>query len=113
MLGYSVEEWLSTPNFWLQIVHPDDRERVAEISGTAFLAGANSTMEFRWMAKDGRAIWMEANSAVIKDDLGNSVGLRGVTTDISERKRAEAQLRFQKSLSDSQTESLSTAFCCL
>ena len=93
MLGYSVEEWLSTPNFWLSIVHPDDRERTAEISGAAFVAGTNSTMEFRWMAKDGRAIWMEANSAVIKDEQGNPVGLRGVTTDISERKRVEAALR--------------------
>jgi PAS domain S-box-containing protein len=93
MLGYSVEEWFSTPNFWLQIVHPDDRERAAEISGNAFVAGANSTMEFRWMTKDGRAIWVEANSAVIKDDQGNPVGLRGVTTDISERKQAEEALR--------------------
>ena len=25
MLGYTVEEWLSTPNFWLTIVHGDDR----------------------------------------------------------------------------------------
>jgi len=24
MLGYSVQEWLSTPNFWLSLVHPDD-----------------------------------------------------------------------------------------
>jgi PAS domain-containing protein len=26
MLGYSRDEWLSTPNFWLNIVHPDDRD---------------------------------------------------------------------------------------
>jgi PAS domain-containing protein len=29
MLGYTVEEWLRTPNFWLSIVHPEDRERAA------------------------------------------------------------------------------------
>ncbi|MEP6924927.1 MAG: PAS domain S-box protein, partial [Pyrinomonadaceae bacterium] len=29
MLGYSVEEWLSTPNFWFNIVHPDDQEKAA------------------------------------------------------------------------------------
>ncbi|HEX8117639.1 MAG TPA: PAS domain S-box protein, partial [Pyrinomonadaceae bacterium] len=27
MLGYTVDEWLSTPNFWLSVVHPEDRER--------------------------------------------------------------------------------------
>ena len=31
MLGYSVQEWLSTPNFWLSIVHPDDRARAASV----------------------------------------------------------------------------------
>ena len=29
MLGYSQQDWLSVPNFWLTIVHPDDREREA------------------------------------------------------------------------------------
>src|SRR5690606_8374792 len=32
MLGYSVDEWLKTPNFWLTLVHPDDRERAAQES---------------------------------------------------------------------------------
>jgi len=48
-------------------------------------------MEFRWITKDGHAIWVEANFVVIKDNEGQPVGLRGVNTDISERKRVEAQ----------------------
>src|SRR5215217_8402905 len=28
MLGYTVEEWLSTPNFCFQLVHEADRDRV-------------------------------------------------------------------------------------
>src|SRR5205823_96764 len=28
MLGYSAEEYLSDPRFWVTLVHPDDRERV-------------------------------------------------------------------------------------
>ena len=90
MLGYSVDEWVSTPNFWLTIVHPSDRDRAGELSAAAFAAGHPVTMEFRWLAKDGRAIWVESNFVAIKDDQGQPVGLRGVTTDISERKRAEA-----------------------
>jgi two-component system cell cycle sensor histidine kinase/response regulator CckA len=93
LLGYSVEEWLSTPNFWLTIVHPDDKEHAAREAATNFAAGKNSTVEFRWVAKDGHAVWIESNYAVIKDDEGHPVGLRGVTTDVSERKRAEEALR--------------------
>ena len=29
MLGYTPKEWTSTPNFWLQIVPPEDREAAA------------------------------------------------------------------------------------
>lgn len=89
MLGYSVDDWLSTPNFWLHIVHPDDRERAARESAASFAGGKSSTLEFRWMARDGHAVWVESNYVVIKDDGGRSVGLRGVTTEITERKRAE------------------------
>ena len=39
MLGYSVEEWLATPNFWLTIVHPRRPGEAARISAAAFAAG--------------------------------------------------------------------------
>ena len=28
VLGYTPEEWASTPEFFQQVLHPDDRERV-------------------------------------------------------------------------------------
>jgi len=89
MLGYSVEEWLATPNFWLTIVHPDDKEQVGRGASEAFVLGQSATLEFRWVTKDGDALWVESNFVVIKDDEGRSVGLRGVSTDISARKRAD------------------------
>jgi PAS domain S-box-containing protein len=93
MLGYSVQEWLSTPNFWLTIVHPDDRQRAAAAAADAFARGATHTNQFRWLTKDGRAVWVESHSTVIRDAAGVSVGMRGVTLDISARKQVEAELR--------------------
>lgn len=90
MLGYSVEEWLATPNFWLSIVHPDDKEQSAADAAAIFAGGKGSnTQEFRWIAKDGHAIWVQAKSAVINDDQGRPAGMRGVNIDITDRKRAE------------------------
>ena len=86
MLGYSVNEWLSTPNFWLQIVHEEDKERAA-IEATNIFASGNGTSQFRWIAKDGRVLWVEAQSVVIYDDEGKPAGMRGVTMDITERVR--------------------------
>jgi PAS domain S-box-containing protein len=89
MLGYTIEEWLDTPNFWLKIVHPSDRDRAAFESDQIFKSGKKGTSQFRWMTKDKNSIWVESQSIVIKDLKGNPVGMRGVTMDISQRKQAE------------------------
>ncbi|HKQ05528.1 MAG TPA: PAS domain S-box protein [Blastocatellia bacterium] len=90
MLGYSTEEWQRTPNFWLTIVHPEDRERAARTAAENFAAGGGVN-EFRWLTKDGRALWVETHDVVIYDEQGQPAGMRGVTMDISERKRAEEE----------------------
>ncbi len=98
MLGYSVQQWLSTPNFWLSIVHPDDKERAAREAAEFFASGNGGISQFRWIARDERVVWVEAHSTVICDDKGNPLGMRGVTTDITASKEAErsrAQLEEQ------------------
>jgi PAS domain S-box-containing protein len=93
MLGYTVEEWLATPNFWLTIVHPEDRERAAREARRKFDSRRGGTSQFRWVCKDGRVIEVETQSLVICDERGEPVGMRGVTMDITERKRASELLR--------------------
>jgi len=93
MLGYSVKEWLQTPNFWLSIVHPADRDRAAREAAAIYEGGGEGASEFRWVAKDGRVMWVEARSSVIKDDAGNPTGMRGVTMDVTARKRTARTLR--------------------
>ena len=86
MLGYESERWTSTPNFWLTIVHPDDRERAAREAAAIFAGGRGGVSQFRWVAKDGRVVWVEARSRVITDGQGRPVGMRGVTMDFSRHK---------------------------
>jgi PAS domain S-box-containing protein len=94
MLGYGVQEWLSTPNFWLSIVHAEDKERAAQEASAIYASCKGGTSEFRWVTKDGRIIWVEGQSVVVCDDAGNPIGMRGVTMDISERKRTEGAREF-------------------
>ena len=89
MLGYSPDEWLNHPGFWLSIVHPDDRERVAREQAALFADGTEGVLEYRWRAKNGQALWCEAHSVVIRDPQGRPVGMRGVTIDVTARRQAE------------------------
>ncbi|MFN2529700.1 MAG: MASE1 domain-containing protein [Pyrinomonadaceae bacterium] len=91
MLGYSVDEWLSSSNFWLAVVHPEDKERAAKEAVSIFASGKGGTSRFRWLHKDGREIWVEAQSIVVTDPNGMPVGMRGVTMDITAAVRAETE----------------------
>jgi len=90
MLGYSRDEWLSTPNFWLQIVHPEDRERAAAEAAAIFASGKGGSSRFRWMHKDGYEVWVEAQSMVVCDESG-PIGMRGVTMDVTPAVHAEIE----------------------
>jgi PAS domain S-box-containing protein len=92
MLGYKPEEWTTTPTFWLQIVHPDDREEAGARAAELFARGGAGENEFRWMTKDGRTLWVAARSSTIADEHGNPIGMRGVTFDITPRKEVEQRL---------------------
>ncbi len=98
MLGYSQHEWLSTPNFWLTIVHPEDKERAAAEAAQKFASHKGGISRFRWLTKDGREVWVDAYSVVVCDEKGEAVGMRGVTMDVTrainlEKERSELLLR--------------------
>ncbi len=93
LLGYTSEEWVNTPSFWMSIVHPEDWERVAQKSSEILERAGQGTDKFRWIAKDGRVVWVEAQFKAICDPSGKPIGLCGVTIDISERLELETQLR--------------------
>ena len=109
MLGYTVDEWLAKPNFWLSIVHPDDRDRAASEAATIFASGKGGTSRFRWMHKNGHEVWVEAQSIVVSDASG-PIGMRGVTMDITAAVKAEeerAQLLESESQARRQAEEAS------
>ena len=91
MIGYAPAHWTSTSNFWLTIVHPDDKERAAREALAIFNTGVGGRQEFRWITRDGRVVWVEAHSSVILDEQGRPIGMRGVTLDITGRIQLEQE----------------------
>jgi PAS domain S-box-containing protein len=50
-------------------------------------------IEKRYIRKDGTVVWVELSVSAIKDKNGEIVKLIRLTTDITERKKAEENLR--------------------
>jgi PAS domain S-box-containing protein len=98
MLGYTVEEWKATPSFALSLIHQEDRERVSREAEAVFASDQPTFFQFRWIAKDGHTVWVEANVAPLLDETGTTVGVRGVTIDITQQHQAEVALKQSEEL---------------
>jgi PAS domain S-box-containing protein len=110
LLGYSVAEWLAQPNFWLTIVHPDDHARAATEAARHYNTGTGPASScFRWIAKDGRVLWVEARAVTVRDQAGAPVGMRGITYDITARMESEQQLVWQQEQRQRQAEARTQA----
>lgn len=94
MLGYAEHEVSNTFSAWQNLLHPDDAER-ATLTINAFLAGRRPVyeLEHRLRHKDGTYRWILARGVVLRDARGQPVRLAGSHVDLTERKRAEEELR--------------------
>jgi PAS domain S-box-containing protein len=102
ILGYRVDEMIG-PNA-LEYIHPDDVERVLGLFvQTLESGGVSPLVEFRFRHADGSWRDFEAVGNTLLEDT--SVGGMVVNSrDVSDRKRAEEALRFQKTLLEAQSE---------
>lgn len=93
LTGYTAEEWASEEDFFAQVLHPDDRERVLAAFVAANDARRLIQIEYRMIAKDGRIVWIQDDAAVARDDDGRPLYLQGYLADVTSRKEGELELR--------------------
>jgi two-component system cell cycle sensor histidine kinase/response regulator CckA len=93
MLGFPVEDWLTVPHFWERQLHPADREKTVTGYRAGIAAGRDFELQYRMIAADGRTVWFRDMIRVVDGAGGKGVSPRGVMVDITEEKRAEAELR--------------------
>ena len=74
-------------------IHPEDRERISAIMESARRGECEYKMEYRVPQETGGEKWIAANGTLLRDVDGKPVRLLGVAVDITERKRAEEELR--------------------
>jgi PAS domain S-box-containing protein len=89
LLGLEAGEAVGWP--FERFIHPDDLGAVRP-AFQGVLAGRLDPSEFRLLARDGGARWVRSSSRPYVKG-GAVAGIQGVLTDISERKRAEEELR--------------------
>jgi PAS domain S-box-containing protein len=92
LLGYPASQWMEEPTFWVDHLHPEDRDRAAMLCRESAREKRPHEFEYRMFAVDGRAVWLrDIVTVVVEND--KAVKLRGIMFDISAQKLAENSLR--------------------
>jgi PAS domain S-box-containing protein len=97
LVGASLEGCLGAN--WLQTIHPDDRLMVSEhwpvlVAQTTIAPNTPHRFECRHLHPDGTVVWVLVNIVPEYDTTGSITGFIGTLTDISDRKRREANATF-------------------
>ncbi|MCI0461774.1 MAG: PAS domain S-box protein [Gemmataceae bacterium] len=93
MLGYPLAAWLQRPDFWANLIHPEDREAAVTYCQQATARGEDHEFEYRVVAAGGRVVWLRDRVYVVKDRGGRPRQLRGLMIDITERKQNDEAIR--------------------
>jgi two-component system, sensor histidine kinase and response regulator len=92
-----VREFYQDPGLWLKITHPDDRQKIID-SFPRLLETGSVDQEFRILRPDGEVRWLYERSHAIRNSQGEVIRLDGISTDITERKQTEENLKLYREI---------------
>jgi PAS domain S-box-containing protein len=98
LLGFTQREWLDDPVLWHRQLHPEDMERWNHQFSPTCSSGTPFRSAYRFIAKDGRVVWIHGSANLVRDAEGKLLFLQGVAFDITGIKEAEATLLAQAHL---------------
>src|SRR3984957_17077662 len=78
---------------FLRLIHPEDRDRFNERVDEALRAKADLVQDYRIVLPDGAVKHIHGIGHLVLDETGNIIECVGTDMDVTERKRAEEQLR--------------------
>ena len=98
--GLPVKNLYENPRLWIEAIHPDDRERVTS-TFSRWVAGEQvnyHNVEYRIVQPGGAVRWIHERGVLSLNPEGKPCLASGISTDITERKRAEVLVAGEKKL---------------
>lgn len=97
MLGYDIKSHTSTLQEALDLVHPDDIDKLnAEIEELMKSESCEFSHEFRMKHKSGYWVWIQSKSRALRDSKGVVYRKVGANTDITHLKHEQERLEIEK-----------------
>lgn len=95
VLGYPELAGETDLDWWIDRLHPDDRDRVLSKQTAAYEAGDEYLSdEYRFLNAAGEWIDVRSRCVIVRDEKGEPVRLVGSMLDVTQQKKAEAELNW-------------------
>ncbi|WP_437306064.1 PAS domain S-box protein [Sorangium sp. So ce388] len=93
LFGHAAERWACDEGLFWRQQHPEDRPRLLALARKVLAEGTKERIEHRFLAADGRAVWLSSEIVRRRDPAGRALVVRGLSTDVTRAKVAEEALR--------------------
>lgn len=100
ILGYPPGEFPGTLKTFVQLTHPEDRNRVLERVQEHLERQTPYDTEFRMLHRDGSYRWIRARGTAVWDADGKPVRMAGSHTDVTESRQYQEQLQAAKEVAE-------------
>jgi diguanylate cyclase (GGDEF)-like protein/PAS domain S-box-containing protein len=96
LLGWDVEDFMSPRP---DLIHPDDRQRIADVVTTLRRTGGNTTATYRLLHRAGHYVWIEAFARLVESPDGD-----GTTEIVYTGRDVTQRVQIQQALTESQAQ---------
>lgn len=93
LFGHAAERWAADDGLFWRQQHPEDRPRLLALVRRVLAGGATERIEHRFVAADGRTVWLSSELARRSTPAGMEPVARGLSTNVTRAKVAEEALR--------------------
>ncbi|MDP2997607.1 MAG: PAS domain S-box protein, partial [Bryobacterales bacterium] len=94
--GVSPDTFVPSAETFLSLIHPDDRSSMQAWLGACLAGEEPPGLEFRTNLPDGSVRYIHGYGNLVRDAENKPIRMVGVAQDITERKRAEEEIRASK-----------------
>jgi PAS domain S-box-containing protein len=107
LLGMPSDRWPGDLEAWMDLLHPDDVERMRRAAADALSTGGPWSHTFRMISGDGRVVWLlDRGQAIGWDERGRPRRFQGVFLDVTDEQETLLDTRASLSRYRSVVESM-------
>jgi len=93
MLGYADKEFVMNNDRWLEMMHPNDRERTQKSLQEQLNESGNFQLEYRLRDKDGSWFWIDGRGEIVEyAHDGTPMKMAGIHIDFNKQKETQQEL---------------------